>query len=129
MKASECYERLRLSMDVQEKMPDSMRFLMAEYDKDYEIERRNAASILHIFCRDIINIPDSEDVSASLELVDLYDCRVCAASIMQVYSRGLMKALYSLQNGKYMFGGRDLLTETELDEIIDNLKKTVHIYT
>lgn len=127
MKAAECYEQLAKELRVQGEMSDSMRFLLTEFDENHEIERRNAASILHVFCRDILNMPDCEDISASLVLADLYDCRVCAASIMQMYSQGIMKAIYPLKNGRHIFGGRDVFTTAELDEIIDILKKTVNI--
>lgn len=123
MKAEECYLRLAESFNYNGPRPDSIRFLLTEMDDEYEIERRNAATIVHFLVRDILNIPDKEDVSDSFVLSDLYDCRVCAASIMQVYSRGIMKAIYPLQNGKYIFGGRDAFSDDELDEIINILKK------
>lgn len=122
MKAKECYERLSEALNYHGSMPDSMRFLLTEMAEEHALERRNAASIIHVFMRDILNVPDLDDVSPSYVLSDLYDCRVCAAAIMQVYSRGIMKALYPLQNGKYVFGGRDEFTDREFDEIKNYLK-------
>ena len=54
------------------------------------LDRKTAASIIHEFLLDVLNEKDNSDVGPALELKDIYDCRVCAAHIAQVYCKGIM---------------------------------------
>lgn len=56
-----------------------------------EIDRRSAARILHNFMRIVLGIKDEPDISKAYVLKDLFDCRVCANHIAQVYLKGVMK--------------------------------------
>ncbi|MBR6403349.1 MAG: hypothetical protein IKS48_08190 [Eubacterium sp.] len=58
-----------------------------------ELERRTAARILHMYMRAVLGIKDVEDITPAYELRDLFDCRVCANHIAQVYMRGVMDAV------------------------------------
>ncbi len=59
---------------------------------DEPIDRGSAARLLHIFIRDLCNIQDERDITAAYELMDLFDCRICAGHIAQVYVKGIMEA-------------------------------------
>ena len=56
-----------------------------------EIDRRSVARILHNYMRIVLGIKDEPDISKAYVLKDLFDCRVCANHIAQVYLKGVMK--------------------------------------
>ena len=56
------------------------------------MERRNAARIIHLFVRDIKGVKDEPDISESYIIKDLFDCRICANHIAQVYLKGIIEA-------------------------------------
>lgn len=62
--------------------------------------RRQAARILHEFIRKECRETDEEDWGAARELADLYDCRVCANHVAQVYVKGIMEARSERKPGK-----------------------------
>ena len=62
-------------------------------NKDKQIDRRNAARILHMYMQQELHIKDFKDITPAYVLKDLFDCRVCANHIAQVYLRGLMKSI------------------------------------
>lgn len=126
MKAQELLDKLitGLKMEAYD-VPLSMKYLLTEFAEDYDIERRNAASVIHVFLRDMLGIEDITDegiISDSMKLKDIYDCRVCVQAIIQVHSRKLMLPLYRLSEDSYMFGGRDLFDESELADVITKLR-------
>ena len=61
-------------------------------DSGKPLLRRQAARILHEFIRKECRETDEEDWGAAKELADLYDCRVCANHVAQVYVKGIMEA-------------------------------------
>jgi len=56
------------------------------------LNRQTAARIVHLFLRIECNLKDEEDISSAIKIKDLYNCRVCANHIAQVYVRGIMNA-------------------------------------
>ena len=48
-------------------------------------------------------IPDLKDISKAYELTDLFDCRVCATHVAQVYCRGIMDAKNLMKNGRFLW--------------------------
>lgn len=58
------------------------------------LQRKNAARILHEFMRLELREPDEDDISPAKKLRDLYDCRICAKHVMQVYAKGIMEGNY-----------------------------------
>ena len=57
------------------------------------LDRRNAARIIHMYMRAVLGIKDLEDITPAYELRDLFDCRVCANHIAQVYVRGIIDSV------------------------------------
>ena len=102
-------------------MEDKLKYVLSNIPANEELTRNQAAKILHTYIRDVLKIPDITDENVlhkATELRDLYDCRICAADIMQVYLRGMMDAGYVIkETGMKMFGGSEKLTEIELDKI------------
>ena len=102
-------------------MEDKLKYVLSNIPSNEELTRNQAAKILHTYIRDVLKIPDITDENVlhkATELRDLYDCRICAADIMQVYLRGMMDAGYVIkETGMKMFGGSEKLTEIELDKI------------
>ena len=100
---------------------DKLKYVLSNIPSNEELTRNQAAKILHTYIRDVLKIPDITDENVlhkATELRDLYDCRICAADIMQVYLRGMMDAGYVIkETGMKMFGGSEKLTEIELDKI------------
>ena len=58
------------------------------------LDRRSAARILHMYLRIVRGVKDAEDITPAYGLRDLFDCRVCANHIAQVYVRGIMDRRY-----------------------------------
>lgn len=63
-----------------------------ELFKDREITRKNAARIIHMYLKKACEIRDLPDITPAECLRDLYDCKVCANHVAQVYLRGIMDA-------------------------------------
>lgn len=71
------------------------RFWLEEIDEsqpDTILDKRAAARISHLFMKIELGIKDLENIEAAKELKDLYNCRVCANHIAQVYVRKIMEA-------------------------------------
>lgn len=62
-------------------------------NKDKTIDRRNAARIIHMYMQNELRINDIKDITPAYILKDLFDCRVCANHIAQIYLRGLMEPI------------------------------------
>lgn len=107
-------------------MEDKLKYVLSNIAANEEITRNQATKILHAFIRDVMGMPDITDESVlqkATELKDLYDCRTCVSDIMQVYVRGIMDAGYVIkETGMKMFGGRELLAESEWSNIRHTLK-------
>ena len=104
---------------------DKLKYVLSNIPSNEELTRNQAAKILHIFIRDVLGLPDITDqnvLQKATELSDLYDCRTCAADIMQVYVRGIMNPGYVIkETGLKMFGGRERLTNCEMEKVKQRL--------
>lgn len=73
-----------------------------EVFKDKPITRKNAARICHMYLLKVSKINDL-DICGAEKLKDLYDCRVCANHIAQVYLRGIMDARNIKRDGEFLW--------------------------
>ena len=71
--------------------------------RDDEINRKNIARIIHMYLLKVKGISDLQDISKAGELRDLYDCRVCANHVAQVYLRDIMSAKELSVNGGFLW--------------------------
>ena len=63
-----------------------------ELYSDEPVLRKNEARIFHMFLLKELGINDLQDIQKAGVLRDLYDYRVCANHVAQVYLRGIMDA-------------------------------------
>lgn len=125
MNVNEFVKRLPLT-DELSNLPEEFSYLMTQFSPAYELKRKNAAQIVYAFLKYVLklsDIDDKEKLSRTGQIKDLYDCRVCAHSIQQVVTRGIMEPKYILQNAPgnnptVIFGTEDNLSENEAEEII-----------
>ncbi|WP_044917091.1 hypothetical protein [Butyrivibrio sp. WCE2006] len=73
-----------------------------------KVSRKNAARILYAFYKDVYNESDI-DWGSSKKLKDIYECRVCANAIAQMYDNGILESAT-----KEYFGLNDILSSDEL---------------
>ena len=89
--------------------------------KDEELDRRTAARIIHMFMKKILGIRDLKD-----GLKDLFDCRVCAAHIAEVYIRGIIQPID--MNGMLIFDVFRSVSEEEAEKMIAVLNEVWQNY-
>ena len=70
---------------------------------DRDISRKNVARILHMYLLKVRLVPDLPDISRASALKDLYDCRICANHVAQVYLRGIMNAKNLMKEGEFLW--------------------------
>lgn len=90
-------------------------------DPDEPVERRSVAEILHNYIRIILQIKDEEDIKEAYILKDLFDCRVCANHIAQVYLKGIMDA--TDVDGLHIFNVFGKVSEEEAEKYLQNTQK------
>ncbi len=83
-----------------------------EIHKDRQITRKNVARICHMFLLKVRKISDM-DINKADCLRDLYDCRVCANHIAQVYLRGIMDASDIRRGGGFLVFGPEGIDDDE----------------
>lgn len=83
-------------------------------------ERRDVARIVHQFIKIELMEADEPEWNEAKQLLDLYDCRVCVNHVAQIFCKGIMKER-EIHGDKKVFGMRELLTQAEAKEIIDNI--------
>ena len=93
--------------------------------KDDEITRKIIARIIHMYLLKEKGIPDIQDISKAGELKDLYDCRVCANHVAQVYLRDIMSAKELSVSGGFLWF--DLNGEDDTSAIEDYLIRAYEI--
>ena len=94
------------------------------YHED-EINRKNIARIIHMYLLKVKGICDLQDISKASGLRDLYDCRVCANHVAQVYLRDIMSAKELSVNGGFLWF--DLNGEDDTSAIEDYLIRAYEI--
>jgi len=79
--------------------------------------RKHAARIIHNFLRLERNEADEIEGSPAYVLRDLFDCRVCAGHIIQVYVKGIMDGI-TIADGSMIFGADEVVSEVEAEGVI-----------
>ena len=82
---------------------------------ELKLTKKICARILHEFMMNILGIPDVDWKKAG-ELKDIYDCRVCANAIAQVYERGIMA-----EAKEKVFGLNELVSQEDARNYVDLL--------
>lgn len=88
--------------------------------KEQLLNRKTAARILHQFLRLERKEADVDASETAGTLQDLYDCRVCAGHVIQIYTKGIIDG-YRTSEGRYVFGMNDPVTEAECGQILERL--------
>lgn len=79
--------------------------------------RKTIVSLLHDFLRTELGEPDEIDATPAYVLQDLFDCRVCAGHIIQVYIKGIMEGI-TLPDGSMIFDAEKPVSGEELADIL-----------
>ncbi len=90
-----------------------------------QITRKHMARILHMFLLKEMGICDISDIRKAECLRDLYDCRVCACHVAQVYLRGIMDAKTLGADNDFLWF--DLETADESSVIRESIIRTVEL--
>ncbi len=79
------------------------------------LNKKTAARIIHIFMQDVLNVPDV-DWQGAANLRDIYECRVCANAIAQVYEKSIIPP-----RDNDVFGVNDAIPDGMIADIINSL--------
>ncbi len=79
------------------------------------LNKKTAARICHIFMKGVLNLSDV-DWQEAAKLRDIYECRVCANAIAQVYERGIIPP-----RDNDVFGVNDVMPDGMIADIINSL--------
>ena len=71
--------------------------------REDEITRKNIARIIHMYLLKEHGVSDIQDISKAGELRDLYDCRIFANHVAQIYLRGIMGAKDLAATGGFLW--------------------------
>lgn len=84
---------------------------------ELKLTKKICARLIHEFMMNVLKIPDVDWKSAG-DLKDIYDCRVCANAIAQVYERGIMG-----EASEKVFGLNELVSNSDAKTYVDALMK------
>jgi len=84
---------------------------------ELKLTKKICARLIHEFMVNVLQIPDVDWKRAG-NLKDIYDCRVCANAIAQVYERGIMD-----EASENVFGLNELVSDDEAQKYVDALMK------
>ena len=86
---------------------------------ELKLTRKICARLIHEFMFNVLKVPDVEWKKAG-NLRDIYDCRVCANAIAQVYERGIMD-----ESSEKVFGLNELVSPDEAQKYVDALMNMI----
>lgn len=86
---------------------------------ELKLTRKICARLIHEFMFNVLKVPDVEWKKAG-NLRDIYDCRVCANAIAQVYERGIMD-----ESSEKVFGLNELVSNDEAQKYVDALMNMI----
>lgn len=81
------------------------------------LTKKHCARIVHEFLRCEQKEPDEIDSGPAGRLQDLFDCRVCAGHVMQVYIKGIMDGFQN-EAGRYIFGMEKCISNSDIEGIV-----------
>ena len=88
------------------------------------VSRKNVARILHMYLMKEKGVKDLPDINDAKVLRDLYDCRVCANHVAQMYLRGIMDARTMDKNGEYLWFDLEAFDQNgDIEESINRAKE------
>ena len=97
------------------------------HQPDKALTRGDAARLSHLYLLREKNIQDLKNITEAEALRDLYDCRVCANHIAQVFLRGIMFGteipgiIEGIGKGFLLFDTRKKIDPEEAENIIERL--------
>ena len=97
------------------------------HQPDKALTRGDAARLSHLYLLREKNIQDLKNITEAEALRDLYDCRVCANHIAQVFLRGIMFGteipgiIEGTGKGFLLFDTRKKIDPEEAENIIERL--------
>ncbi|MCQ2504766.1 MAG: hypothetical protein MJ103_06000 [Saccharofermentans sp.] len=89
-----------------------------------DITRKNVARILHLYLLKRRGIKDIGDITEAYKLRDLFDCRVCANHVAQVYLREIMPAKNLSREGEFLWF--DLDGEDSIQDNVEYIKRALN---
>lgn len=90
-------------------------------EKDAVLTRKLCAKIIHEFLQKNMHEPDEIGIEKAYFIRDLFDCRVCANHIAQVYLKGIMD-VFSIDKDLVLFMPEKEVSDEQLREYV---KRTV----
>lgn len=88
---------------------------------DRNITRKNAARILHMYLLKVRGISDISGIEKAHVLRDLFDCRVCANHVAQMYLRGIMDARDLMPSEGFMWFDLDGIDDRDTN--VEHIRK------
>ena len=110
--------------DVKAQIEARSRAILADIPKENDINKKQAAIIVHEYLLRVLGEEDEKDISRAAILKDLYDCRVCVGHITQVYVKGIIEPqINERESGNtglpVIFGGNEILSKDESRLIVE----------
>lgn len=90
-------------------------------EKDAVLTRKLCAKIIHEYLQKNMHEPDEIGIEKAYFIKDLFDCRVCANHIAQVYLKGIMD-VFSIDKDLVLFMPEKEMSITELEECVSKAK-------
>lgn len=90
-----------------------------ELYQNKKIENREAARIIHRYLKKEWSEEDIFWHPSTYQIADLFDCKTCADSIAQVYSKGIMNVMRD--QGHINFASNETISEQKAREVIDRV--------
>lgn len=90
---------------------------LIDEEKDAVLTRKLCAKIIHEFLQKSMREPDEIGIEKAYFIRDLFDCRVCANHIAQVYLKGIMD-VFDIGGDLRLFMPEKEVDEGELEMIV-----------
>ena len=90
-------------------------------EKDAVLTRKLCAKIIHEYLQKNMHEPDEIGIEKAYFIKDLFDCRVCANHIAQVYLKGIMDA-FTIDKELVLFMPEKEMSIKELEDCVGKTK-------